>query len=91
MPGKGTTDAIFVVRQMQGKFLSKKRKLYLGFVDLQGATGSGEMVIKESNSLPKSNISSKFLSENPTFSQKSRNFLQKGQYFYAPGFSQVWG
>ena len=28
MPGKGTTDAIFVVRQMQEKFVAKNRKLY---------------------------------------------------------------
>jgi len=32
MKGKGTTDAIFIVRQMQEKFRAKG-KLYLGFVD----------------------------------------------------------
>ena len=32
--GKGTTDAIFIVRQMQEKFRAKGKKLYFGFVDL---------------------------------------------------------
>jgi len=35
MKGKGTTDAIFIVRQMQEKFRVKGKKLYLGFVDLE--------------------------------------------------------
>jgi len=35
--GKGTTDAIFVVRQMQEKFRPNGRKLYFGFVDLEKA------------------------------------------------------
>ena len=34
MKGKGTTDAIFIVRQMQEKFRVKGKKLYFGFVDL---------------------------------------------------------
>ena len=33
--GKGTTDAIFIVRQMQEKFRAKGKKLYFGFVDLE--------------------------------------------------------
>ena len=37
MPGKGMTDGIFVVRQMQEKFLAKKRPLYYAFVDLEKA------------------------------------------------------
>jgi len=36
MKGKGTTDTIFIVRQMQ-KFRAKGRKLYFGFVDLEKA------------------------------------------------------
>jgi len=36
MKGKGTTDAIFIVRQMQ-KFRAKGKKLYFGFVDLEKA------------------------------------------------------
>jgi len=32
--GKGTTNAIFIVRQMQKKFRAKGKKLYFGFVDL---------------------------------------------------------
>src|SRR5260221_11755091 len=35
MPGKGTTDAIFLVRQMQEKHYCKKKKLYFAFVDLE--------------------------------------------------------
>jgi len=35
--GKGTTDAIFTVRQMQEKFRAKGKKLYFGFVDLEKA------------------------------------------------------
>ena len=37
MPGKGTTDAIFVVRQLQERMLARNRKLYLGFIDLEKA------------------------------------------------------
>ena len=37
MPGKGTTDAIFVVRQMQEKHLAKKKDLYFAFIDLEKA------------------------------------------------------
>jgi len=35
--GKGTTDAIFAVRQMQENFRVKGKKLYFGFVDLEKA------------------------------------------------------
>jgi len=35
--GIGTTDAIFIVRQMQEKFRSKGNKLYFGFVELENA------------------------------------------------------
>jgi len=35
MQGKGTTDAIFIVRQMQENFRVKGKKLYFGFVDLE--------------------------------------------------------
>jgi len=33
MPGKGTTDAIFTVQQMQEKYGCKGKKLYFAFVD----------------------------------------------------------
>ena len=36
-PGKGTTDAIFIVRQLQEKFRSKRKTLYYAFVDLEKA------------------------------------------------------
>jgi len=38
MKGKGTTDAIFIVRQMQEKFRAKGKKLCFGFVDFEKAT-----------------------------------------------------
>ena len=37
MPGRGTTDAIFILRQSQEKYLAKNRKLYFAFVDLEKA------------------------------------------------------
>ena len=37
MPGRGTTDAIFIVRQLQEKFLAKKQDLWMAFVDLEKA------------------------------------------------------
>jgi len=39
MKGKGTTDAIFTVRQMQKNFRVKGKKLYFVFVDLEKASG----------------------------------------------------
>lgn len=35
MPGRGTAGAIFVVGQLQEKYLGKKKKLYTGGVDLE--------------------------------------------------------
>ena len=37
MSGKGTTDAIFIMRQVQDKYQAKKTKLYYTFVDLENA------------------------------------------------------
>ena len=37
MAGKGTTDAIFVVRQLQEKYLAKSKDLWMAFVDLEKA------------------------------------------------------
>ena len=34
VPGKGTVDAIFMVRQLQEKFLEKRNDLFYAFVDL---------------------------------------------------------
>ena len=36
-PGKGTTDSIFIVRQVQEKFLEKQKELWIAFVDLEKA------------------------------------------------------
>jgi len=37
MPGKGTIDAIYIVRRVQECYLGKKRKLFMCFVDLEKA------------------------------------------------------
>ena len=37
MSGKGTTDAIFLVRQVQERFMGKKKTLYFTFVDIEKA------------------------------------------------------
>jgi len=44
MEGKGTTDAIYIVRQMQEKFRANGKKLYFGFVDMEKAS---DMVPRE--------------------------------------------
>ena len=36
-PGRGTMDAIFIVRQVQERFLEKKKDLWMAFVDLENA------------------------------------------------------
>ena len=38
VPGRGTTDAIFVVRQLQDKYLAANKRLYKDFVDLEKAS-----------------------------------------------------
>ena len=37
VPGRGTTDAIFVVRQLQEKYLAAIKRLYMACVDLEKA------------------------------------------------------
>ena len=37
MSGKGTTDAIFIMRQVQEKPQAKRKKPYYAFVDLENA------------------------------------------------------
>jgi hypothetical protein len=37
MAGRGTTDAIFIVRQLQEKLLAANKPLYLAFIDLEKA------------------------------------------------------
>ena len=37
VPGRGTTDTIFVVRQLQEKYLAANKKLYLAYIDLEKA------------------------------------------------------
>ena len=34
VPGRGTTDTMFVVRQLQEKYLAANKRLYMAFVDL---------------------------------------------------------
>ena len=42
MAGKSTTDAIFIVRQLQEKYLARNKELWMTFVDLD--TVSREVV-----------------------------------------------
>ena len=37
MAGRGTTDAIFIVRQLQEKYLASKKDLWMAFTDLERA------------------------------------------------------
>ena len=37
MAGRSTTDAIFIVRQLQEKYLAKNKELWMAFVDLEKA------------------------------------------------------
>ena len=37
MPGRETTDALFVVQRMQEKYRDKKKNLYMCFVDIEKA------------------------------------------------------
>ena len=37
MPGKGTTDAVFILRRLQEEYLDKEKKLYMCFIDLEKA------------------------------------------------------
>ena len=37
VPGRGTTDATFVVRQLQEKYLAANKRLYMAFIDLEKA------------------------------------------------------
>ena len=37
VPGRGTTDAIFVVRQLQEKNLAANKRLFMAFIDLEKA------------------------------------------------------
>ncbi len=37
MPGRRTTDVLFIARQLQEKYMEKRKKLFLGFVDLEKA------------------------------------------------------
>ena len=37
MAGKSTTDAIFIVRQLQENYLARKKNVWMAFVDLEKA------------------------------------------------------
>ena len=37
MPGRGTIDAIFILRQLQEKYLARNKTLYFSFIDLEKA------------------------------------------------------
>ena len=37
IPGKGNMNVIFIARQLQERYLEKKKKLFFAFVDLEKA------------------------------------------------------
>ena len=37
VPGRGTADAIFVIRQLQEKYLAANKRLYMAYIDLEKA------------------------------------------------------
>ena len=37
VPGRGTTDAIFVIRQLKEKYLTLGKQIYLAFLDIEKA------------------------------------------------------
>ena len=37
LPGKGTIDAVSILRRLQEEYLDKEKKLYMCFVDLEKA------------------------------------------------------
>ena len=46
VPGRGTTDAVFVVRQLR-EYLAANKRLYMAFVDLEKASdGVAQKVIR---------------------------------------------
>ena len=47
VPGRGTTDAIFVVKQLQEKYLAVIKRLYMAFVDLEKAFDSGWWALRK--------------------------------------------
>ena len=37
VPGRGTSDAIFVIRQLKEKYLTVSKQIYMAFVDIEKA------------------------------------------------------
>ena len=37
VPGRGTTDAIFFIRQLQEEYFTVSKHIYMAFVDLENA------------------------------------------------------
>ena len=62
MPGRRTTDALFLVRRMQEEYRDKKKKLYMCFVDIKKAfdksSKKGDGVGNEKEMFTRSNCKS---------------------------------
>jgi len=81
MKGKGTTDAIFMARQMQENFKVKGKKLYFGFVDLEKAFHRAMLCIRGSSHGPVSVCPSQagvLLKRQNVRSQKQHHTIPQG-------------
>ena len=47
MPGRGKTDALFVMRRMQEEHRDKKKRLYMCFVDIEKAFDKASRKVME--------------------------------------------
>ena len=47
MPERGTIDAVFLLRRMQGEYHAKGKEMYMCFVDLEKAFGRVSMKVLE--------------------------------------------
>ena len=94
MSGRGTTDAIFIVRQLQEKHLAANKLLYMAFVDLEIAfdrvprdviwwamrkVGIDEWLVRLVQSMYKGEKQG-----------KSRRWVQRGVWYWSGCSSGLW-
>ena len=77
MPGRGTTDALFVVRRMQEEYRDKKKKLYMCFFDIEKAFDRVARKVMEWGMRKKGNTRSNHKSSDESLS-RSKNEVRVG-------------